>query len=184
MFEKINLDHFHDKNLELEVGSGNGDFLIHHTTNTKVFVIGTELKLNRCQKIAKKITNNKIDNQILVRSRAEDVLKSIPSNFLDAVHVYFPDPWTKSKHRRRRFLKKGNLDILASRLKPGGHLFFVTDFFDYFLQTKILCLSHPDLHLNLDLVVQAGKNAIFSRYRFRLIELGKSILALVATKNI
>ena len=41
MFEKINLDHFQDKNLELEVGSGNGDFLIHHTTNTKVFVIGT-----------------------------------------------------------------------------------------------------------------------------------------------
>ena len=51
-------DALKDKKLELEVGSGNGDFLIHHTTNTKVFVIATELKLNRCQKIAKKIPDH------------------------------------------------------------------------------------------------------------------------------
>ena len=183
MFGQVNLSNLRDKKLELEVGSGNGDFLVHQTINREVFIIGTELRLNRCQKIAKKITNSKFSNQILVRSRAEDVLSIIPNNFLSAVHVYFPDPWTKSKHRRRRFLKKDTLDILANRLKSGGNLFFVTDFFDYFLQTKILCLSHPDLHLNFDLVVQASENAKFSRYRNRLIQVGKSILSLVATKH-
>ncbi|KQZ87639.1 SAM-dependent methyltransferase [Phycicoccus sp. Root563] len=46
---------------------------------------------------------------------------------LTAVHLFFPDPWPKGKHVKRRFLAPYNLDLVASRLVPGGHLLVATD---------------------------------------------------------
>lgn len=46
---------------------------------------------------------------------------------LEAVHLFFPDPWPKARHAKRRFVAGPNLDLLASRLRPGGHLLVATD---------------------------------------------------------
>jgi tRNA (guanine-N7-)-methyltransferase len=45
----------------------------------------------------------------------------------DAVHLFFPDPWRKKKHTKRRFVSPTNLDLLARVLKPGGHVLVATD---------------------------------------------------------
>ncbi|MDN5797622.1 MAG: tRNA (guanosine(46)-N7)-methyltransferase TrmB, partial [Intrasporangium sp.] len=45
----------------------------------------------------------------------------------DAVHLFFPDPWHKKKHAKRRFVSPANLDLLARALKPGGHVLLATD---------------------------------------------------------
>ena len=50
---------------------------------------------------------------------------------LAAVHLFFPDPWPKSRHRRRRFVSAARLDLLASRLAPDGHVLVATDDEDY-----------------------------------------------------
>ena len=51
----------------------------------------------------------------------------IPADTLAAVHLFFPDPWPKAKHSKRRFLARHTLDLVASRLVPGGHLLVATD---------------------------------------------------------
>ncbi|WP_235531533.1 tRNA (guanosine(46)-N7)-methyltransferase TrmB [Phycicoccus sp. Soil748] len=51
----------------------------------------------------------------------------IPVATLAAVHLFFPDPWPKAKHSKRRFLARHTLDLVASRLVPGGHLLVATD---------------------------------------------------------
>lgn len=50
---------------------------------------------------------------------------------LDAVHLFFPDPWPKSRHAKRRFVQQHTLTLIASRLRPGGHLLVATDISSY-----------------------------------------------------
>ncbi|HET7398580.1 MAG TPA: tRNA (guanosine(46)-N7)-methyltransferase TrmB [Intrasporangium sp.] len=51
----------------------------------------------------------------------------VPAATFDAVHLFFPDPWRKQKHTKRRFVSRGNLDLLARALRPGGHVLVATD---------------------------------------------------------
>ncbi len=55
----------------------------------------------------------------------------VPPGVLDAVHLFFPDPWPKTRHRRRRFVGRHTLDLLASRLTPDGEVLVATDSADY-----------------------------------------------------
>ena len=51
----------------------------------------------------------------------------VADDTFDAIHLFFPDPWRKKKHTKRRFVSATNLDLLARVLKPGGHLLIATD---------------------------------------------------------
>jgi tRNA (guanine-N7-)-methyltransferase len=55
----------------------------------------------------------------------------VPAGAVDAVHLFFPDPWPKNRHRRRRFVSRHTLDLLASRLTEAGHILLATDWDDY-----------------------------------------------------
>lgn len=161
--------------VELEVGSGGGTFLAAYgAAHRDTLVIGTEIKLERCRKAARKLDRAGADNGVIVRARAEEVLARLAPGSLAAVHVYFPDPWPKRRHRRRRLLRKGVVDDLARLLRPGGCLYLVTDFFDYYLQAVVLILLQPELELDRD-PARVPAHAELSRYGPRLAALGKSI---------
>lgn len=161
--------------VELEVGSGGGTFLAAYgVAHRDTLVIGTEIKLERCRKAARKLDRAGADNGVIVRARAEEVLARLAPGSLAAVHVYFPDPWPKRRHRRRRLLRKGVVDDLARLLRPGGCLYLVTDFFDYYLQAVVLILLQPELELDRD-PARIPAHAELSRYGPRLAALGKSI---------
>ena len=57
--------------------------------------------------------------------------KMIADNSLNAIHIFFPDPWPKKRHRKRRLVQRPFTEILAKCLKPGGYLYMVTDWEDY-----------------------------------------------------
>ena len=65
---------------------------------------------------------------------------------LDAVHLFFPDPWLKSKHHGRRFVSSATLDLLASRLVPGGHVLVATDQEAYAAHVRSVAAAHPLWH--------------------------------------
>ena len=168
---------------ELEIGSGNGNFLAAHSAaHPHSLVIGTELKLERCRKCARKLAAAGAGNGVVIHGRAEQVIGWLPPETLDAVHIYFPDPWPKRRHRKRRLLRGGTVAQLAHLLRPGGCLHLVTDFFDYYLQAVVLLLLHPDLEVDRDpALLPAAAN--MSRYGPRLAALGKSMLCVTARRR-
>ena len=62
---------------------------------------------------------------------------------VDEVRVFFPDPWPKSRHGKRRLVQGPFLDLVASRLRPGGVLHVATDWAPYASQVQVLLLEHP-----------------------------------------
>jgi tRNA (guanine-N7-)-methyltransferase len=66
----------------------------------------------------------------------------VPPASLAAVHVFFPDPWPKAKHAKRRFVSRANLDLVASRLVPGGHLLVATDIDGYAAHVRSEVAAH------------------------------------------
>jgi tRNA (guanine-N7-)-methyltransferase len=64
---------------------------------------------------------------------------------LDGIRVFFPDPWPKARHHKRRIIQTGTLHLMASRLKPGGILHVATDHADYAEWIDELVEAEPDL---------------------------------------
>jgi len=69
--------------------------------------------------------------RIIEYDAVQAVQKMIPNISLDAVHIFFPDPWPKKRHNKRRLVRRPFTEALADCLKPGGYIYMVTDWEDY-----------------------------------------------------
>jgi tRNA (guanine-N7-)-methyltransferase len=137
--------------IEFEIGCGNGHFISSFAlAHQDRYFIGVELKKSRCIKILNKLEIAGISNVEVVFGKAENLLEHLPRESLDSIRIYFPDPWPKTKHRKKRLLRKPIIDIIASTLKPGGRLCFATDFFDYSVQVKFLVLLSESFSISLN----------------------------------
>lgn len=123
--------------VELEIGSGKGLFLTNAAkANPKHRFVGLELAGSYavdCQAKVEKlgISNAKFFECDAVAAMNEDV----PDSSLEAVHVYFPDPWWKSRHKKRRVLSEQTILNIERTLKPNGTFHFWTDVLDYYEAT-------------------------------------------------
>jgi tRNA (guanine-N7-)-methyltransferase len=119
--------------LEVELGLGKGRFLIEQAaSHPETGFLGVE----RCQKYltmaATRAARRGLGNLRLVRTTAEDMLfRCLGDGSVTAVHVYFPDPWPKQRHLKRRLLTRGNVERIAQVLAPGGLLRIKTDHAGY-----------------------------------------------------
>jgi len=128
--------------VEIEIGSGNGHFLAQYARNqASKGLLGIELKAKRCRKIQKKISALRLGNVLIFHGNANQLLTCLYPGSIDAFHIYFPDPWPKTKQRKRRFIKQPLLKKLYLLLKPSGRIYFASDVYDYFLQVRLLALA-------------------------------------------
>ncbi|WP_407651539.1 tRNA (guanosine(46)-N7)-methyltransferase TrmB [Actinoplanes sandaracinus] len=72
-----------------------------------------------------------LGNLRVARGDAMELVHRIAPGALDAVHVFFPDPWPKARHHKRRLIRPGNVALLRERLRPGGVLHCATDWPEY-----------------------------------------------------
>jgi len=123
--------------LELEIGSGKGMFLAKAAGHFPQHnFLGTEISVKYARFSAARLIRQNRSNAVMVCGDATLVLREvIPGNTLNAVHVYFPDPWWKRAHRKRRVLRSEVLQLIESRLALGGELHFWTDVEEYFTST-------------------------------------------------
>ncbi len=122
--------------LEVELGCGDASFLIEYARRQpqKNF-IGVERLLGRIQKLDKKGRRNGLVNVCGVRIESAYFLEYLlPRNSAEALHVYFPDPWPKKKHRRHRLINEKFPALARYALAAGGTVFLRTDDADYFQQ--------------------------------------------------
>ena len=122
--------------LEVELGCGDASFLIEYASRqcNKNF-IGVERLLGRIQKLDRKGRRASLLNVRGVRIESAYFLEYLlPPKSVAALHIYFPDPWPKKKHRKFRLIGD-KFSALARRvLMPGGVVFLRTDDADYFQQ--------------------------------------------------
>jgi len=122
--------------LVIELGCGDGSFLLEYTkANPQWNFIGVERLLGRIKKIDRKGRRLGLSNLRGVRIESGYFLEYLlPPNSAEALHIYFPDPWPKLKHRRHRFINERFPSLAVQALRPGGTVFLRTDDEDYFGQ--------------------------------------------------
>lgn len=120
--------------IEVEIGFCSGLFLREYANLKKdTGFIGLEISRKFIER-GKKNLKKKLaqDNVKVVCFEAVSVMKElVPFNSLDAIHVYFPDPWPKKKHHKFRTLRFENFLLFSNRLKKGGKLYIATDHPEY-----------------------------------------------------
>jgi tRNA (guanine-N7-)-methyltransferase len=136
-----------DRILELEVGSGKGLFLISAASRqADRYFIGLELAAKFAAMAQARIERSKVENAHCYSCDAIQVMvNEIPDNRLHAVHVYFPDPWWKARHKKRRVLNETMVQAIERTLIPGGELHFWTDVLDYYESTLELIAEKTKL---------------------------------------
>lgn len=132
---------------ELEIGSGKGLWLCSAAQRTPDHnFMGIEVSLRYATITAAKLCKKGLTNAVAVCADAAQVLRELISdNQLYAVHVYFPDPWWKKAHRKRRIMRADVLKMLEAKLIPGGTLNFWTDVEEYYLATLELIAAETAL---------------------------------------
>ena len=122
--------------LEVELGCGDASFLAEYARqNPARNFIGVERLLGRIQKLDKKGRRLGLTNTRGVRIESAYFLEYLlPPHSASALHIYFPDPWPKKKHRRHRLIGESFPALARRALAPGGTVFLRTDDADYFQQ--------------------------------------------------
>ena len=133
--------------LEVEIGSGKGLFLSAAATqNTTHDFLGIELATKYARYAASRLAQRNLANARLIHGDAKRLFTElIADNSLAAVHVYFPDPWWKARHKKRRMMSESMAGQIERTLIPGGTLHFWTDVEEYFQTTLELLAGHTKL---------------------------------------
>lgn len=94
--------------------------------------------------LLRRIEESSLQNLRIIQHDAVEVVRDmIPPDSLAGVHVYFPDPWPKKRHHKRRLLQPPFVSLLASRIAPGGYLHCATDWQDYAVQMLEVLSAEP-----------------------------------------
>jgi len=147
----------------LEIGSGMGDATVKiadkHRDNDYLAV---EVHRPGIGSLMRRIEEDKLSNIRLISHDVVDILKyQLPENSIDCVYIFFPDPWPKKKHHKRRLISASLLPLIKRVLKNHGRLFIATDWEDYAKQIIMLIDNEPNI-INL-----AGNNQTAPRPRWR-----------------
>jgi len=124
--------------LELELGSGDGGFLLRYAArHPERNFLGVERLLGRIRKLERKAPRLGLTNLRGLRIEAAYLLRYLlPTAAVAVLHVYFPDPWPKKRHRVRRLVNAEFPGLAARVLEPGGMVCLRTDDADYFAQMQ------------------------------------------------
>jgi len=123
-----------DAPLEIEVGTGKGLFLREQApANPDRTYLGVEVSRKYAHYVALKLLQDGTDNVKMLAGDALQLFREkVADNSVAAIHVYFPDPWWKARHRRRRVFNEPFINDVQRTLIPGGKLHFWTDVEEYY----------------------------------------------------
>ena len=124
----------HEAAVELEIGFGNGDFLVRQALNhPEINFVGVEIAWGSIRRTLRQIEKAGLKNVRLVQADSRVALERLFSlNSLHQVYCLFPMPWPKKHHEKHRLFSRGFLKLLNSRLQDKGEVRMVTDHEPYF----------------------------------------------------
>jgi len=175
-----------DRPLELEIGSGKGTFLLAESgARPEVNFLGIEFARRYWIFAADRLRRAGRDNARVVLAEASTFVRDfIENESLFAIHVYFPDPWPKTRHHRRRLLQPAFIEELASKLRPGARLSIATDHREYFEQIAASVKRSPLVEVDFARTCAALESEVVgSNFERKYRREGRDICMLAAEKT-
>ncbi len=129
----------------LEIGSGMGETTAEIAQqNPAIDFIAIEVHGPGVGSLLKKIAALELNNLRVIRHDAVEVLECmIRDGMLAGIHLFFPDPWPKKRHHKRRLVQPHFAELVARKLAPGGHFHAATDWPEYATQIEKVFSSSP-----------------------------------------
>jgi tRNA (guanine-N7-)-methyltransferase len=169
----------------LEIGFGMGE------TTAKIAsgmpdrnFIGVEVHTPGVGSLLKLIGEQGLTNLRLIQHDAFEVVTNmIAPDSLAGVHVFFPDPWHKARHNKRRLIQPPFVSLLASRIAPGGYLHCATDWEEYAEQMLAVLSAEPALRNTADGYAPRPDYRPVTKFENRGLRLGHGVWDVVFTKK-
>ena len=122
-----------NKPLIIEIGFGMGEGTVSIAKNRNGYnYLALDVYLSGVVKLLKNVGTENLENVRIMRFNAPDVLEHmIEDGSVEGFHIFFPDPWPKKRHHKRRLIQKPLVDLLAKKLKKGGYVYLATDWKEY-----------------------------------------------------
>ncbi|WP_051304820.1 tRNA (guanosine(46)-N7)-methyltransferase TrmB [Chitinilyticum litopenaei] len=146
--------------------------------------IGVEVHTPGVGSLLKLAGESGIGNLRIIQHDAVEVLQHmLAENSLAGVHIYFPDPWHKKRHHKRRLIQSPFVQLLVSRLQPGGYLHLATDWEDYAVQMLDVLSANAELVNSADGYAPRPDYRPLTKFENRGIKLGHGVWDLVFRKR-
>jgi len=132
--------------LEIEIGSGKGRFLLHRAEARRDRnFFGIDYRWRFLKEGVTRAEQRGLTNLVFMKTEAEEIIPHlVPRSSVEIFHIYFPDPWHKRKHHKRRLLTPEFFQLVHASLVPGGFLELATDNFDYLIAFKAALVEAGD----------------------------------------
>lgn len=139
----------------LEIGFGNGEALLAAAkTRSEMNFLGIEVYRPGVGRCLRHLEAEGLDNVRVILADAKEVLtRHIPDESLVAIHLFFPDPWPKKRHHKRRLVQPEFAMLMVRKLKADGYIHLATDWQDYAIQMESVLSQIPGL-------LRAGRDGI------------------------
>ncbi len=171
--------------LVVEIGFGMGDATAQiAAARPDTDFLGIEVHPPGVGALLQRIEERGLPNVRIVQHDAVDVLeRMVAPASLAGVHVFFPDPWHKKRHHKRRLIQPPFVALLASRLAPGGYLHCATDWEPYAQQMLEVLTAEPTLKNRFDAWAPRPDYRPLTKFENRGLKLGHGVWDLVFTRS-
>jgi tRNA (guanine-N7-)-methyltransferase len=167
--------------LVLEIGSGMGEATVAMAAaDPHRGYLAAEIHTPGVANLLALVEERGLDNVRVVDGDALDLLRHrIAPDSLDAVHVFFPDPWPKKRHHKRRLIQARHVALLRSRLVPGGRLHCATDDTGYAEAMLDTLRADPGLVNVHDTFAPRAPNRPVTKFEERAVGSGRPVFDLI-----
>ncbi len=176
-----------DAPLCVEIGFGNGDCLAKlAAANPDKDYVGIEVHRPGVGRLMMQLEQHNLTNVRIYSHDAIEILtNNLADNSLSAVHLFFPDPWPKKKHHKRRIVQASFVDLLAKKLKTGRYFHAATDWENY-AEAMLKVLSTDERFANASLTHTYCERPAYrslTKFEQRGLRLGHGVWDLIFIKN-
>ena len=173
-----------DNPIILEIGFGNGDSLLEMATREpENNFIGIEVYEAGVGRLINNANLAKLDNLKIIQDDAVEVLQKFPNDLLYGLQLYFPDPWHKKKHNKRRIVNQVFLDLIASKIQASGFVHMATDWQEYATQMLEELTKNQYFNNTCDGFAQKPQRRPTTKFERRGLKLNHDVWDIIFTKN-
>jgi len=170
----------------LEIGFGMGDSTATiAASQPDTDYLGVEVHTPGVGALLKRIGEGNLGNLRIIQHDAVEVLnRMLADDSLDGIHIFFPDPWPKKKHHKRRLIQPELVALLVRKLKPGGYLHLATDWEDYAWQMLTVLSGEQSLRNTEQDFAPRPSYRPLTKFERRGLKLGHGVWDLIFRKAV